>query len=217
MNPGSFACHCWAHVLCPPSFLPKWDVYFLLCWISEPKQLKISKYSMLHLGRKMTWLILPTTGYFSISGATSHRWTQATQQLGWSQQAAAPGDRQRRAAHSLSCTGGSLASKMVKNAFMSHRIVLVFFLVLEKWWPVCHLSMPVLHIWSVVTWLLLCLFSQELLRLGRALEVPDRCQQTALLGTKSGALVQPCKSDRCSERGELSYTLALYWYFLNSL
>lgn len=69
----------------------------------------------------------------------------------------------------------------------------------------------------VVTWLLLCLFSQELLRLGRALEVPDRCQQTALLGTKSGALVQPCKSDRCSERGKLSYTLALYWYFLNSL
>lgn len=116
---------------------------------------------MLHLGRKMTWLILPTTGYFSISGATSHRWTQATQQLGWSQQAAAPGDRQRRAAHSLSCTGGSLASKMVKNAFMSHRIVLVFFLVLEKWWPVCHLSMPVLHIWSVVTWLLLCLFSKS--------------------------------------------------------
>lgn len=82
---------------------------------------------MLHLGRKMTWLILPTMGYFSISGATSHRWTQATQQLGWSQQAAAPGDRPRRAAHSLSCTGGSLASKMVKNAFMSHRIVFFFF------------------------------------------------------------------------------------------
>lgn len=53
-------------------------------------------------------------------------------------------------------------------------------------------------------------FFQELLRLGRELEVPDRCQQTALLGTKSGALVQPCKSDRCSERGKLSYTLALY-------
>lgn len=216
MNPGSFACHCWAHVLCPPSFLPKWDVYFL-CWISEPKQLKISKYSMLHLGRKMTWLILPTTGYFSISGATSHRWTQATQQLGWSQQAAAPGDRQRRAAHSLSCTGGSLASKMVKNAFMSHRIVFFF----GTWkmmacLPSQYASASYLRN-CIVTWLLLCLFSQELLRLGRALEVPDRCQQTALLGTKSGALVQPCKNDRCSERGKLSYTLALYWYFLNSL
>lgn len=171
---------------------------------------------MLHLGRKMTWLIIPTAGYFSISGATSHRRTQATRQLGWSQQAAAPGDRRRRAAHSLSCAGGALASKMVKNAFRSHRIVFLGTWKMMACLPSRYVSASYLRN-CLVTWLVLLPFFQELLRLGRALEVPESCQQTALLGTKSGALVQPCKSDRCSERGKLSYTLAPSWYFLNSL